>query len=162
MIIAWMLLAVGAIATGVCFARGFRTAGVLGLLASLGLVGVLLVPGWTDRPLPGIIAGLAYATAMVTFLATRPSTAASSTAPPAPSNRLRRALVGGMIGTVPGILVIVVPLVLHEVGTISADASQIGFLGIFLVPVGLVAGTLVGALTGPQGAPDGGKVAPRA
>ena len=47
---------------------------------------------------------------------------------------------GGLLGAVPGALIVLVPLVLHGLDVISADQSQIGFAGI---PV-LLIGTFLG------------------
>lgn len=56
---------------------------------------------------------------------------------------MRRVAVGGVLGGLPGLLIAVVPLLLHEFGFISSDQSQIGFVGVPL----LIIGTLVGILT---------------
>ena len=56
---------------------------------------------------------------------------------------MRRVALGGVLGGLPGLLIAVVPLLLHEFGVISSDQSQIGFVGVPL----LIIGTLVGTLT---------------
>lgn len=147
-----VLLIAGATATGVCFARGHRTVGVVGVLAGLVAFGVYLVVGTLlESAVPGLIAGCAYAAGMGVVAATRPASHASAAAPPSRSGRGRRALVGGLVGMAPGALVLVIPILLHELGVITSDQSQVGFLGIVLVPAGLVAGSVVGALTSSPG-----------
>jgi hypothetical protein len=69
--------------------------------------------------------------------------------PDRPSHRVVRY---ATIGALPGLLLAVVPLLLHGVGAISSDQSQIGFLGL---PV-LVVGTVVGAVTAAAGAGSSG------
>ena len=59
----------------------------------------------------------------------------------------RRVAIGGALGALPGLAVALVPLVLHELGVISADQSQIGFVGLPL----LVVGTLVGVVAAVSG-----------
>jgi hypothetical protein len=49
----------------------------------------------------------------------------------------------GTLGALPGLLIIVVPLLLHEFGVISSDQSQVGFMGVPL----LIIGTLLGSAT---------------
>ena len=56
---------------------------------------------------------------------------------------MRRVLLGGVIGGLPGMLIALVPLLLHDFGVISADASQIGFIGVPLLFIGVFAGTLI-------------------
>jgi hypothetical protein len=63
-----------------------------------------------------------------------------------PRRRLmRRVLVGGVVGAVPGMLIALVPLVLAGLGVITGDQSQIGFVGLPLLVVGIVVGTLTAA-----------------
>ena len=68
---------------------------------------------------------------------------------------MRRVLLGGVIGAVPGGLFVLVVFVLEATDVISSDASQIGFLGL---PV-LFLGTLVGVAAGASGHPHGGMIA---
>jgi hypothetical protein len=63
----------------------------------------------------------------------------------------RRVARGAAIGALPGFLVAVVPVVLHEFGVISSDQSQIGFIGLPM----LVIGTLVGIATAASGSGSG-------
>ena len=56
---------------------------------------------------------------------------------------MRRVAVGGVLGGLPGLLIALVLSLLHGFGVISSDQSQIGFVGIPL----LIIGTLVGTLT---------------
>lgn len=56
---------------------------------------------------------------------------------------MRRVAIGGVLGGLPGLLIALVPLLLHGFGVISSDQSQIGFVGVPL----LIIGTLVGTLT---------------
>ena len=64
---------------------------------------------------------------------------------PSPS---RRTVIGALVGAAPGALLVLVPLVLHALGVITADQSQIGFAGVPLLLIGLVAGALA---RGPAG-----------
>lgn len=57
---------------------------------------------------------------------------------------LRRVVLGGVIGGLPGLLIILVPLSMHELGLITSDQSQIGFVGVPLLFVGIAGGTLLG------------------
>jgi hypothetical protein len=148
-----LLLVVGATATGVCFVKGHRMLGVVGVLAGLATFGIYLVVGTVlESAVPGLAAGFVYAAGMGVVAVTRPSRHAGAPASPVGTGRGRRALVGGLVGMVPGALVLVVPLLLNTLGVITSDESQVGFLGIFLIPAGLVAGGLVGALTTSRGA----------
>ena len=67
---------------------------------------------------------------------------------------MRRVFLGGLIGALPGLLVALVPLVLASLDVITSDESQIGFIGVPLVFVGAVVGTLIGA----RGSSHPGKV----
>jgi hypothetical protein len=58
---------------------------------------------------------------------------------------MRRVFRYGAIGALPGLLVGLVPLLLHEVGVITSDQSQIGFIGVPLLFIGVFVGTLAGA-----------------
>ena len=58
---------------------------------------------------------------------------------------MRRVLRGGIIGGLPGLLIGVVPLLLHELDFITADQSQVGFIGIPLLFFGVIFGILWGA-----------------
>jgi len=55
---------------------------------------------------------------------------------------MRKVLIGGLVGAIPGLLLIVVPALLHAVGLISSDESQIGFAGVPLLFVGVLVGTV--------------------
>lgn len=57
----------------------------------------------------------------------------------------RRVARGAAIGALPGFAVVVVPLVLHQFGAISSDQSQIGFIGLPILIVGILVGTAVAA-----------------
>jgi hypothetical protein len=46
---------------------------------------------------------------------------------------------------VPGVLVVAVPMVLHSLGVITSDQSQIAFIGPLLGLIGLVVGAGIGA-----------------
>ena len=52
---------------------------------------------------------------------------------------------GGILGAVPGLLLIGVPVLLAELDVITADQSQIGFLGVPLMILGIFAGTMLEA-----------------
>ena len=58
---------------------------------------------------------------------------------------MRKVFLGGVIGAIPGLVVALVPLLLHGLGIISADQSQIGFIGVPLLFVGVLVGTMRGA-----------------
>lgn len=147
-----LLLVLGATATGVCFVKGHRTLGVVGVLAGLATFGIYLVVGTVlESAVPGLVAGCAYAAGMGVVAVTRPSSRTATAASPTGAGRGRRVLVGGLVGMVPGALVLLVPLLLNALGMITSDQSQVGLLGIFLIPAGLVAGSLVGALTSSHG-----------
>ena len=49
---------------------------------------------------------------------------------------MRRVVLGGVIGGLPGMLIALVPLVMHDVGLITSDQSQIGFIGVPLLFIG--------------------------
>jgi hypothetical protein len=68
---------------------------------------------------------------------------------------MRKVLLGGVIGALPGGLFLLVVFVLETTDVISSDASQIGFIGL---PV-LFLGTLIGVWIGGSGTPHAGKVA---
>lgn len=59
---------------------------------------------------------------------------------------MRRVLLGGVIGSLPGLLIALVPLVLASFDVITSDQSQIGFVGVPLVFFGVLVGTSIGAL----------------
>lgn len=58
---------------------------------------------------------------------------------------MRRVLLGGIVGALPGLLIALVPLVLTSFDVITSDESQIGFMGVPLVFFGVLVGTGVGA-----------------
>ena len=58
---------------------------------------------------------------------------------------MRRVLLGGIAGAVPGLVVALVPLVLASLDVITSDESQIGFIGVPLIFIGVFFGTWVGA-----------------
>jgi len=58
---------------------------------------------------------------------------------------MRRVLLGGMIGALPGLLLALVPLVLASLDLISSDQSLIGFIGVPQILLGVLAGTSIGA-----------------
>lgn len=58
---------------------------------------------------------------------------------------MRRVLRGGLIGGLPGFLIAFVPLVLHDMDVITSDQSQIGFMGIPLLFIGILLGLEWGA-----------------
>ena len=58
---------------------------------------------------------------------------------------MRRVATGGVLGALPGMLIVLIPLVLHEFGVITADQSQIGFIGVPLLFIGTIVGTLMAA-----------------
>jgi len=58
---------------------------------------------------------------------------------------MRRVALGGVLGGLPGLLIAVVPLLLHEFGVISSDQSQVGFVGVPLLIIGMLVGTFTAA-----------------
>lgn len=60
----------------------------------------------------------------------------------------RRVARGAVLGALPGLAVAVVPVVLHQLGLISSDQSQIGFVGVPLVIIGTIVGIAVAAPSG--------------
>lgn len=58
---------------------------------------------------------------------------------------MRRVFLGGVLGGLPGLLISVVPLVLWEFDVITSDQSQIGFVGIPLLFLGVFFGAMFGA-----------------
>ena len=58
---------------------------------------------------------------------------------------MRRVLLGGVIGALPGLLIALVPLVLASFDVITSDQSQIGFVGVPLIFFGVLVGTSIGA-----------------
>ena len=66
---------------------------------------------------------------------------------PQPPHRpmMRRVVIGGVLGGLPGLLIALVPLLLAGLGAISSDQSQIGFVGVPLLIIGMLTGTLTAA-----------------
>ena len=58
---------------------------------------------------------------------------------------MRRVLLGGIAGAVPGLLIAFVPLVLTSLDVITSDESQIGFIGVPLIFIGVFVGTGIAA-----------------
>ena len=58
---------------------------------------------------------------------------------------LARVVTGGVLGGLPGLLLIGLPVLLAALDLITADQSQIGFLGVPLMVLGIFVGTAVGA-----------------
>lgn len=58
---------------------------------------------------------------------------------------MRRVLKGGLLGALPGVLVVGVFGTLYATGVITADQSQGGFIGIPLLFFGLLIGLIAGA-----------------
>ena len=58
--------------------------------------------------------------------------------------RTLRTLGYGFLGMLPGLAVIVIPVGLYELGWISSDASQIGFVGMPIAFIGLLVGLAMG------------------
>lgn len=64
----------------------------------------------------------------------------------APSDEVvARVVRGGVLGGLPGLLLIGVPALLAALDLITADQSQIGFLGLPLMVAGILAGTALAA-----------------
>ena len=64
---------------------------------------------------------------------------------PASSTEAVRVAKGGVLGAIPGLLLIGVTVLLAELDVITADQSQIGFLGVPLMILGIFVGTVLGA-----------------
>jgi len=60
---------------------------------------------------------------------------------------MRQVLRGGLIGGLPGFLIAFVPLLLHEMDVITSDQSQVGYIGVPLLFLGILFGLLWGAST---------------
>ena len=58
---------------------------------------------------------------------------------------LGRVVTGGVLGGLPGLFLIAVPTFLATLDLITADQSQIGFLGVPLMVIGIFIGTVLGA-----------------
>lgn len=58
---------------------------------------------------------------------------------------MRRVLKGGLLGALPGVLIVGVFGTLYATGVITADQSQGGFIGIPLLFFGLLIGLIAGA-----------------
>ena len=58
---------------------------------------------------------------------------------------MRRVLLGGLWGALPGAAIIAVAALLHSLGVITADQSQVAFIGVPLLALGLPIGLLSGA-----------------
>lgn len=67
---------------------------------------------------------------------------------------MRRVLLGGIIGALPGLLIALVPPVVESLDVITSDQTQIGFMGVPLIFFGVLVGTLIGA----RGSTHPGKV----
>ena len=68
-------------------------------------------------------------------------------------------MTGGILGGLPGLFLIAVPTLLAVLDLITADQSQIGFLGLPLMVIGIVIGTVLGAGRECSGAVMAGVVA---
>jgi hypothetical protein len=141
-----LFLVVGALATSVCLARGHRTAGLVGAAAgAVVLVAWVVGGGLLDTTLPVLVTAMAYAGVM-TVVALALQTRTDAGTPRAGGHeRLARVLTGALLGSLPGILLLGVPVLLSETGLITADQSQVGFLGLPLVPIGVLVGAALGA-----------------
>ena len=60
---------------------------------------------------------------------------------------MRRVLRGGLLGALPGALLIGIVVALHSLEVITSDQSQVGFIGVPLLFFGLLIGMLAGAAT---------------
>lgn len=144
-----LFVVVGALATSLCFARGHRTAGLVGAVAG-GVVlvaWVVVVGGSLLDSTPAVVAtAMSYAGVMtVIALALRTPRTDTGTPRAGSHERLARVLTGALLGSLPGVLLLGVPVLLSEMGVITADQPQVGFLGLPLVPLGLLVGTALGA-----------------
>lgn len=143
-----LFLFMGGLATALCFTRGHRTTGLIGVLsgATVAVVYVVASGDLVESILPLTLAAIAYALVMTVVALGRRATRGTPGAPTtAGHDRLARVLAGGLIGMLPGVLVMTVPLLLSEMGLITGDQSQVGFLGLPLTPLGLLVGVFIGA-----------------
>lgn len=58
---------------------------------------------------------------------------------------MRRVLLGGFWGALPGAVIIAAAALLHSLGVITSDQSQVAFIGVPLLALGLPIGLLSGA-----------------
>lgn len=145
-----LFLVMGGLATALCFARGHRTTALVGVLAgaTVAVVYVVASGDLVESTLPVTVAAIGYALVMTAVALVRRAPRGATDAPtPGGNDRLARVLAGGLIGMLPGVLVMTVPLLLSEMGLITGDQSQVGFLGLPLAPLGLLVGLFVGAAT---------------
>jgi hypothetical protein len=148
--IAALFLVVGAIATVLCFAREHRATGYLGALSGGAVLVFYFVAGgdMVEATAPVGLAAITYALVMSVVALSRRAPRGTPEAPHVGAHeRLARVLTGALIGALPGVLIMVVPLLLSEMGLITSDQSQIGFIGFPLAPLGLVVGLAIGAST---------------
>jgi len=145
-----LFLVVGAIATALCFAREHRTTGYLGVLSGGAVLVFYFVAGgdMVESTAPVGLAAIAYALVMTVVALSRRAPRGTPDAPRTGTHeRLARVLAGALIGVVPGVLIMVVPLLLSEMGLITSDQSQVGFIGFPLAPLGLLVGLAIGVST---------------
>ena len=143
-----LLLVVGALATTLCLARGHRTTGLVGAVTGGAVLVAWAVVGGDllESTLPVVATAMIYAGVMtVVALALRAPGEDTGTPSTGGHERLARVLTGALLGALPGMLLLGVPLLLSETGLITADQSQVGFLGLPLVLLGMIVGTVIGA-----------------
>ncbi len=58
---------------------------------------------------------------------------------------MRKMLLRATIGAIPGLLLVVVPVLLHAAGAITSDQSQLAFTGLPLLFLGILIGVLSAA-----------------
>lgn len=144
-----IFLVIGIVATIACFARSRPTAGVLaGYVGLVGLaIGAALSYATSSSSGPLLLGVQAFAL-VATVLAVGPDVLArrDGSAPTwPPDSRLKRALVAGLIGATPGLVLVTVPLALAELGVGGMASTQFVFLGLPMIPTGLIVGLAYGA-----------------
>ena len=137
MLVLWPVL-VAVAAAGIALAnRRYGHAALVVVLGVLASAGAYLTARESDSLL-WLLVLLVY-TAVAGWLAARASNR---------HYRVSRVVLGGLVGVLPGVLLLAVPVVLASMDVITSDQSQIGFLGIPLALMGLLVGALLGGLTG--------------
>lgn len=153
MIVTKILLIVGIAATLTCFARGRARSGVLA--SYLGAFAVLI--GWLmsrDSPStwPMLLSVEAFAL-VATLLALGPEVLPGGDQTigwTLRGGQIRRSLSAGLIGLTPGLVLVVVPLMLLELGLGAPDLGDLIYLGLPMLVLGLIVGVAFGATHYPR------------
>lgn len=154
-------LLLGIVGTLACFSRRRTRAGVLA--AYFGAVAVLI--GWAlsrhDASAWPLLLSLEAFAVVAVFLAAGPDVFNGGDDEPRTQlirgGKVSRTLSGGLMGATPGLALVVVPLVLHELGMVGSGVTDFVYLGIPMLPLGLVVGLAFGATSGSGPRPDTGQ-----